>query len=119
MLRSCLIAAGLTVSLCLMSQAHAQEAAAPVAQAASAPTASSGPDLAKGRRTYQRNCAVCHGLRAEGGLGPPLQGIGQRMSADELTRQLVEPRGSMPRMVPSPVDPGMLPDLRAYLLQLS
>ena len=117
--RSCLIAAGLAAALCPMPQARAQwEAASQAAPAASTQAASNEPDLVKGKRAYQRNCSVCHGQRAEGGLGPPLQGIGKRMSSDELTRQLNEPSGSMPRMVPSPIEPSLLPHLLAYLLQL-
>lgn len=116
-----LIAACLSAVIGLMHQARAQEAAAsqvaPPASAASA-APSNEPDLAKGRRAFQRYCTVCHGMRGEGGLGPPLQGIAKRMSPQEITRQIMEPRGSMPRLYPSPVDDKMLIDLRAYLLQL-
>lgn len=114
---SALIAAA--AAMATLPLARAQGAAAPVAApAAAAPAGSAEPDLAKGRRTYQRHCSVCHGLRAEGGLGPSLKGIGKRMSADDLTHQLMQPRESMPVMVPSPIGPGQLPDLLAYLLQL-
>lgn len=119
-----LIAAGLLAAIGLTSQARAQEAAVappPAASAAaSAPSSTlpNEPDLAKGRRAFQRNCSVCHGLRGEGGLGPPMKGIGARMSPEEISLQVVEPRGSMPRLYPNPIDAKLLIDLRAYLLQL-
>jgi mono/diheme cytochrome c family protein len=117
-----LIAAVVTTAVGLAVRAEAQQATAGVsvtAPAASEPaTDTAGPDLAKGRRAYQRYCSVCHGTRGEGALGPAMQGIGQRMSADELTRQLTEPRGSMPKMIPEPIDATLWADLRGYLMQL-
>lgn len=114
-LRAGLIAANLLAAAGFMTQVHA-EGAGPAPAAASAPP--SEPDLAKGKRVFQRNCTVCHGLRGEGGLGPPLQGIAKRLSPEDITRQLVEPRGSMPRLYPSPIDDRALADLQAFLLQL-
>ncbi len=112
-----LIAAGLLATIGLKSPAaHAQEAAAAASPATAAE--STEPDLTKGRRAFQRNCAVCHGPRGEGGLGPPLQGISTRLSAEEITRQIKTPRGSMPRLYPGPIDDRLLVDLQAWLLQL-
>lgn len=112
-----LIAVGLLAAIGLGSPARAQDSDAAAATGA-VPAIAGEPDLAKGRRAYQRNCAVCHGPRGEGGLGPPLKGIAARMSPEEIARQLMEPRGSMPRLYPSPIDAKLLIDLRAYLLQL-
>jgi len=47
-----------------------------------------------------------------------MQGLATRLSADEITRQLKSPRGSMPRLYPAPIDDRLLLDLQAYLLQL-
>jgi len=120
-----LIAACLTAAIGLMAPVRAQEAAAaadPASASASAATAASTasaePDLVKGRRAFSRNCTVCHGLSGEGGLGPPLKGITTRLSADEITHQLKNPRGSMPRLYPAPIDDRLLADLLAYLQQL-
>ncbi len=111
-----LIAVSLIAAAGPHTPAAAQEAAVPADPAASASL--DEPDLVRGRRAYQRNCAVCHGPRGEGGLGPPMRGIGSRLSADEITRQLKTPRGVMPRLYPSPIDERLLVDLRAWLLQL-
>jgi len=112
-----LIAVGLLAAIGLGSPARAQDSDAAAATGA-VPAIAGEPDLAKGRRAYQRNCAVCHGPRGEGGLGPPMQGLATRLSADEITRQLKSPRGSMPRLYPAPIDDRLLLDLQAYLLQL-
>jgi mono/diheme cytochrome c family protein len=43
---------------------------------------------------YAGSCASCHGLDAEGGIGPPL--VGLSISDEELDGTIVEGRGSMP-----------------------
>ena len=98
-------------------RAHAQEAAA-TAPAASGAASSPGPDLAGGRRAFQRYCSVCHGTRGEGGLGPPLQGVSTRLTSEQIRHQIIEPRGSMPRLYPSPIDGSSLGDLLAFLGRL-
>jgi mono/diheme cytochrome c family protein len=100
--------------------AHAQESAASGAApvAGGAPSISE-PESARGRRTYRRFCVVCHGNQGEGGAGPPLKGISARLTAEQIRIQIVEPRGSMPRLYPSPVDSAALDDLGTYLAQLN
>ncbi|MEJ8859212.1 cytochrome c [Variovorax robiniae] len=111
-----LVAAALAASLVMLPQAEAQQPAAPTA---SEPAAAPGePDLAKGKKAYQRYCSVCHGMRGEGALGPALQGISKRMTQEDITRQLMEPRGSMPKMYPTPIDDKIWADIRSYLMQL-
>ena len=92
-----------------------EEAAAVVAQPASDATSASAGNPQRGRRAFQRYCSVCHGARGEGGAGPPLQGISTRMAAGQIEHQIIEPRGSMPRLYPSPIDKSALGDLSAYL----
>lgn len=85
------------------------------AQPASDAASGSVPDPQRGRRAFQRYCSVCHGPRGEGGVGPSLQGISARLTAEQIEHQIVEPRGSMPRLYPSPVDKSTLGNLNAYL----
>ncbi len=117
-----LIAASLLAAIGSTGPARAQDSGAADGASASTtselPTTMAEPDLAKGRRAFQRNCAVCHGPRGEGGLGPPMQGIASRLTADDIARQLKTPRGSMPRLYPAPIDDRLLVDLQAWLLQL-
>lgn len=119
---SVMVALAAAVGSSLPAQAQAQDAVAASPPAASALTSAAGagePDPARGRRAYQRNCSVCHGLRGEGGLGPALGGIARRRTADEIAQQIKSPVGAMPRLYPSPIDDRQLLDLQAYLKQLS
>ena len=109
----------LAISVCGSGpRAQAQEAAGGAAPVASGTASSPEPDPVRGRRAFQRYCGVCHGTQGEGGLGPSLQGISTRLTSEEITHQIVEPRGSMPRLYPSPVDGPILGDLLAFLGRL-
>ncbi|MCC5893136.1 cytochrome c, partial [Exiguobacterium sp.] len=43
-----------------------------------------------------QGCTGCHGGNLEGGVGPALTGVGERLSADEITNIIVNGKGSMP-----------------------
>ncbi|WP_404403925.1 cytochrome c550 [Jeotgalibacillus malaysiensis] len=45
---------------------------------------------------YQNACISCHGENYEGGAGPELTGVGERLSTDEIADILVNGQGSMP-----------------------
>lgn len=64
-----------------------------------------GPD---GEAIYQTNCAACHGAEGEGGVGPPLQGIGEAHSVAELVQVITDGRGAMPawegRLTPAEIN---------------
>ena len=90
-------------------------AASAAAQPASDAASASEPNPQRGRKAFQRYCSVCHGAKGEGGVGPTLQGISTRLSAEQIEHQIIEPRGAMPRMYPSPIDKAVLVDLSAYL----
>jgi len=45
---------------------------------------------------YQQNCANCHGQNLEGQVGPSLEKVGSKYSADEIKNIIVQGRGSMP-----------------------
>ncbi|KAB7708744.1 c-type cytochrome [Bacillus aerolatus] len=50
---------------------------------------------------YKQSCIGCHGGNFEGGAGPALKGIGEKLSKDEIKEVLVNGKGSMP--------PGLVP----------
>lgn len=55
--------------------------------------------VARGRRQYQLNCAVCHGIERQGDaqrIHPPLQGIAQKLSRQAVHDLIVQGRGVMP-----------------------
>lgn len=45
---------------------------------------------------YQQNCITCHGQNYEGGAGPALVGVGDRLSVDEIKQILKQGKGIMP-----------------------
>lgn len=67
-----------------------------------------GPGEPDGEAIYQTNCAGCHGVEGEGGNGPPLQGIGEAHSIEELVEVITNGRGGMPawegRLTPEEID---------------
>ncbi len=55
--------------------------------------------LAEGRRVYdEQNCALCHSIAGEGSPRSPLDGVGDRLDAEELRLWVVDPQA---------VDPGV------------
>lgn len=54
---------------------------------------------------YQKSCIGCHGEQYEGGAGPALTGVADRLSQEEIADVVVNGRGAMP--------PGLVPAERA------
>lgn len=51
----------------------------------------------QGYEIYQKNaCIKCHGDQLQGVNGPSLLGIGNRRSAEEITKYIDEGKGAMP-----------------------
>lgn len=73
-------------------------------------------DVGNGGRLFRLNCAGCHGLAAQGLVGPNLHGVGQRKNDRQLIQQVVSGRTPpMPRFQP---DPQTMADLLAFLNSL-
>ncbi|MEE3953336.1 cytochrome c550 [Peribacillus frigoritolerans] len=45
---------------------------------------------------YMQNCISCHGDAYQGGVGPALKGVGDRLSVDEVKDVITNGRGAMP-----------------------
>ncbi len=45
---------------------------------------------------YQQNCISCHGENYEGGAGPALTGVGEKLGVDEIKTTIQQGRGIMP-----------------------
>lgn len=54
-------------------------------------TAAAGPE-----DIYKKSCVACHGANYEGGAGPALKGVGDRLSVDQIKEVITNGRGSMP-----------------------
>lgn len=53
-------------------------------------------DTAAAEKIFQNNCASCHGADLSGAVGPNLQEVGSRLSADEISNIIKNGRGNMP-----------------------
>jgi len=73
-------------------------------------------DSVRGHDIFQINCAGCHGLQADGRVGPSLQHVSQRKSQISLIRQVISGQTPpMPKFQPSPQE---MADLLSYLEKL-
>ena len=90
-----------------------------VAEVATAPlpaVARSGdPDRAAGAAHYGKVCAACHGGNAEGGVGPALTGLAQRMDFAATVQWIENPSPKMPKLHPSPLDTQAVKDVASYV----
>ncbi len=71
---------------------------------------------AQGYAMFQINCAGCHGLQADGRVGPSLQHVSNRKSKSSLIHQVTSGETPpMPKFQPSPQE---MADLLSYLEKL-
>lgn len=70
-------------------------------------------DSVLGHAIFQMNCAGCHGLEADGRVGPSLRNISERKSKLKLIQQVISGKTPpMPQFQPSPQE---MADLLSYL----
>ncbi|CEJ43148.1 c-type cytochrome [Umezakia ovalisporum] len=73
-------------------------------------------DIVQGNAIFQINCAGCHGLEADGLVGPSLQGVSKRKSRYKLIHQVISGETPpMPKFQPSAQE---MADLLSYLENL-
>ena len=73
-------------------------------------------DPIRGHAIFQMNCSGCHGLQADGRVGPSLQGVSKRKSQIGLIHQVTSgDTPPMPQFKPNPQD---MADLLSYLEEL-
>lgn len=73
-------------------------------------------DTVRGHAIFQINCADCHGLEANGRVGPSLRGISDHKSRAGLIEQVISGKTPpMPQFQPSPQE---MADLLSYLESL-
>jgi mono/diheme cytochrome c family protein len=69
-----------------------------------------------GGRLFRLNCAGCHGLAAQGLVGPDLHGVDRRKNDRQLIRQVIS--GNTPPMPSFQPEPQAMADLLAFLHSL-
>ena len=70
-------------------------------------------DQEHGSKLFLINCAGCHGIAAQGVVGPNLHGVSQRKRDPALIHQVIS--GKTPPMPSFQPDPQSMADLHAYL----
>ena len=73
-------------------------------------------DQEHGSKLFLINCAGCHGIAAQGMVGPNLHGVSQRKKDPALIQQVIS--GKTPPMPSFQPDPQSMADLLAYLHEL-
>jgi mono/diheme cytochrome c family protein len=59
-----------------------------------APFAAAGQDVKKGEQVYAaQKCATCHSIAGKGKKTNPLDGVGGKLSADDIKQWIVDPKG--------------------------
>jgi len=67
-------------------------AAIAVALVAGVPGVARSQDAAKGQQVYAaQKCSVCHAIAGKGGKASPLDGVGAKLSADDIRAWIVDP----------------------------
>jgi mono/diheme cytochrome c family protein len=73
-------------------------------------------DVSKGNAIFEINCAGCHGMKADGSVGPSLRDIPRRKTKVGIIHQVVSGKTPpMPKFQPSSQE---MADLLSYLQQL-
>jgi mono/diheme cytochrome c family protein len=70
-------------------------------------------DTVQGHAIFQINCSGCHGIMADGRVGPSLRGISSRKSRSRLIDQVTS--GKTPPMPKFQPNPREMADLLSYL----
>ncbi|MCY4359383.1 MAG: cytochrome c [Cyanobacteria bacterium MAG APA_bin_95] len=73
-------------------------------------------DPQQGGRLFRMNCAGCHGLAAQGLVGPDLHGVTDRKNNARLVQQVVS--GNTPPMPKFELEPQAMADLISHLHHL-
>jgi mono/diheme cytochrome c family protein len=93
-------------AMVLASCAGAVQAGAPTtssvpAARVTAPVETPRPGESEGAFLFRTHCSACHGATGEGELGPPLQGIADRMTEVDQIAVVKSGKGEMPPFAPS------------------
>ncbi len=70
-----------------------------------------------GSKLFKINCVGCHGISAQGFVGPDLQETTQEMSDKKIINQVI--RGLTPPMPSFEIEPKSMADLLAYMHSLN
>ena len=69
--------------------------------------------LYKGSQLFKTNCAACHGIAAQGHLGPNLHDVTSKLRDTQIINQII--KGKTPPMPSFDIEPQEMADILAYL----
>jgi len=75
-------------------------------------------DAVHGKQIFAQNCASCHGVNAQGGMGPNLHGEKKRKDYQETITWVKNPAPPMTKLYPSPLSDSDVADVAAYVQSL-
>lgn len=75
-------------------------------------------DLRRGKSIFLKRCTMCHGQTGAGGIGPDLRKLGTRLTLEQATAQIKNPRATMPRMYPAMLSDKDVLDVAAFVHSL-
>ena len=70
-----------------------------------------------GSKLFKVNCVGCHGISAEGFVGPDLHEVSQELSDKKIINQVIQ--GLTPPMPSFEIEPQSMADLLAYMHSLN
>ena len=74
-------------------------------------------DTLSGSKLFKINCVGCHGISAQGLVGPDLHEVSQELSDKKIIYQVI--RGLTPPMPSFEIEPQSMADLLAYIHSLN
>ena len=74
-------------------------------------------EVSSGSKLFKINCVGCHGISAQGFVGPDLHDATQEMSDKKIINQVI--RGLTPPMPSYEIEPQSMADLLAYMHSLN
>ena len=74
-------------------------------------------DSLSGSKLFKINCVGCHGISAQGFVGPDLHEASQQLSDKKIINQVI--RGLTPPMPSFEIEPQSMADLLAYMHSLN
>lgn len=75
-------------------------------------------DAGHGKQIFAQNCASCHGVKAEGGVGPSLHGEKKRKDYGQTVAWIKDPQPPMPKLYPSALSESDVADVAAFVQSL-
>ena len=74
-------------------------------------------EVLSGSKLFKINCVGCHGISAQGFVGPDLHEVTEQMSDKKIINQVI--RGLTPPMPSFEIEPESMADLLAYMHSLN